>query len=36
MKFIFTVIPIRYRIICRGLESDGLQIIHMLKKNKVQ
>ncbi len=35
-QFIFTVIPIRYRIICRGLESDGLQIIHLLKHNKAQ
>ena len=30
-QFFFTVIPIRYRIICRGLESDGLQIVHILK-----
>ncbi|MBQ3405320.1 MAG: hypothetical protein IJG63_07910, partial [Oscillospiraceae bacterium] len=35
-QFLFTVIPIRYRIICRGLESDGLQIIHTLKHNKAQ
>ena len=34
-QFFFTVIPIRYRIICRGLESDGLQIIHTVKHNKV-
>jgi len=33
-QFLFTVIPIRYRIICKGHESDGLQIIHVLK-NKV-
>ncbi len=33
-QFIFTVIPIRYRIICRGFESDGLQIIHALKHKK--
>ena len=31
-QFFFTIIPIRYRIICRGLESDGLQIIHVLRK----
>jgi amino acid permease len=30
-QFLFTVIPIRYRIICKGHESDGLQIIHVLK-----
>ena len=35
-QFLFTVIPIRYRIICRGLESDGLQIIHILKRDKAQ
>lgn len=33
-QFLFTVIPIRYRIICRGFESDGLQIIHVLKHRK--
>lgn len=31
---IFTVIPIRYRIVCRGFESDGLQIFHVLKHKK--
>ena len=35
-QFFFTIIPVRYRIICRGLESDGLQIIHTLKQNKAQ
>ena len=35
-QFFFTVIPIRYRIICRGFESDGLQIAHILKHNKGQ
>ena len=30
-QFLFTAIPIRYRIVCRGLESDGLQIVHVLK-----
>ena len=33
-QFIFTAIPIRYRIVCRGFESDGLQIVHALKHNK--
>ena len=30
-QFLFTVIPIRYRVICKGHESDGLQIIHVLR-----
>ena len=30
-QFLFTIIPIRYRIVCRGFESDGLQIVHVLK-----
>lgn len=29
-QFLFTIIPIRYRIVCRGFESDGLQIVHVL------
>ena len=33
-QFIFTAIPIRYRVVCRGLESDGLQIVHVLKQKK--
>lgn len=33
-QFLFTVIPIRYRVVCRGYESDGLQIIHVLKNKK--
>ena len=33
-QFLLTVIPIRYRIVCRGFESDGLQIIHVLKQKK--
>lgn len=33
-QFLFTIIPIRYRIICRGFESDGLQIIYILKHHK--
>ena len=34
-QFLFTAIPIRYRIICKGHESDGLQIIHVLKDKEV-
>ena len=34
-QFLFTAIPIRYRVVCRGLESDGLQIVHALKHRKV-
>ena len=30
-QFLFTVIPVRHRIVCRGFESDGLQIVHILK-----
>ena len=33
-QFLFTIIPMRYRVICRGFESDGLQIIHILKHRK--
>ena len=33
-QFIFTVIPIRYRVVCRGFESDSLQIVHVLKHKK--
>ena len=33
-QFIFTIIPIRYRVVCRGFESDGLQIVHVLKHKK--
>ena len=33
-QFLFTAIPMRYKVICRGFESDGLQIIHILKHNK--
>lgn len=35
-QFLFTLIPIRYRVVCRGLESDGLQILHVLKHKKSQ
>ena len=30
-QFFFTLFPMRYRIVCRGFESDGLQMIHILK-----
>ena len=33
-QFLFTVIPIRYRVVCRGFESDGLQIVRVLKNKK--
>ena len=33
-QFLSTAIPIRYRIVCRGSESDGLQIIRVLKQGK--
>ena len=33
-QFLFTAIPVRYRIVCRGHESDGLQIVHVLKREK--
>ena len=33
-QFLFTIIPIRYKIVCRGFESDGLQIVHVLKQNR--
>ena len=33
-QFFFTAIPMRYRIVCRGLKSDGLQIVHILKHEK--
>ena len=33
-QFLFTAIPVRYRIVCRGSESDGLQIVHVLKQKK--
>ena len=31
-QFLFTAVPMRYRVVCRGLESDGLQIVHTLKR----
>ena len=33
-QFLFTVVPIRYRVVCRGFESDGLQIVRVLKNKK--
>ena len=33
-QFLFTAVPIRYRVVCRGLESDGLQIVHVLRNEK--
>ena len=33
-QFFFTAIPMRYKVVCRGLESDGLQIVHALKNEK--
>ena len=30
-QFLFTILPMRYRVVCRGFESDGLQILHVLK-----
>ena len=35
-QFLFTVIPMRYRVVCRGFESDGLQIVNLLKHLKTQ
>ena len=34
--FLFTAVPMRYRVVCRGFESDGLQIVHTLKHEKAQ
>ena len=33
-QFLFTALPIRYRVVCGGFKSDGLQIIHVLKHKK--
>lgn len=33
-QFLFTIIPMRYRIVCRGFESDGLQIVHVMRPKK--
>ena len=32
--FLFTAVPMRYRVVCRGFESDGLQFVHVLKHGK--
>ena len=32
-QFLFTAIPMRYRVICRGFESDGLQIRRCATEN---
>ena len=31
-QFLFTAVPMRYRVVCRGHESDGLKIVHVLKR----
>ena len=31
-QFFFTIIPVRYRLIGKGYESDGLQMVHILKQ----
>ena len=31
-QFLFTVIPVRYRVVCKGTVSDGLQFVHVLKQ----
>lgn len=33
-QFLFTAIPMRYRIVCRGSDSDGLQFVRVLKHKK--
>ena len=35
-QFFFTIIPIRYRVVCRGSESDGLLIVRALKHERTQ
>ena len=35
-QFLFTAIPLRYRIICRGTVSDGMQFVHLLKQKDDQ
>ncbi|MBR5676636.1 MAG: PASTA domain-containing protein [Paludibacteraceae bacterium] len=29
--FLFSAVPMRYKVVCKGLESDGLQIVRALK-----
>ena len=31
-QFLFTAVPVWYKVICRGQERDGLQIVHILKQ----
>ena len=33
-QFLFTAIPMRYKVVCRGFDSDGLQFIHILKNKE--
>ncbi len=35
-QFLFTAIPMRYRIVCRGSDSDGLQMVRILKHKKAR
>ncbi len=30
-QFLFTALPIRYRVVCRGMISDGRQIVRVLR-----
>ena len=33
-QFFFTALPLRYRLVCRGLDSDGRQILRLLRQRK--
>ena len=33
-QFLFTAIPMRYRVVCPGLDSDGRQILTLLRERK--
>ena len=33
-QFFFTAVPIRYRVVCRGFESDGLQIVRVMQRKR--
>ena len=33
-QFLFTVLPLRYRLVCRGLDSDGRQILRLLRQTE--
>ena len=35
-QFLFTIVPMRYRVVCQGYESDGLQIVRALKHEKAK